>query len=93
VPYASSLAADWLPPEINVRRCQRRGAARDAVLRNWQSRHLPQGLDIGDQAWHALGAGRPKDRALDDDVWELYDNNKDWSQANDFAKHMPEKLH
>jgi hypothetical protein len=40
-----------------------------------------------------LGAGRPKDRALDDDVWELYDNNKDWSQANDFAKHMPEKLH
>ena len=24
--------------------------------------------------------------ALDDDVWELYDTSKDWSQANDLAK-------
>ena len=31
--------------------------------------------------------------ALDDDVWELYDTNKDWSQANDLSKKMPEKLH
>jgi hypothetical protein len=31
--------------------------------------------------------------AFDDDVWELYDTNKDWSQANDLAKQMPEKLH
>src|SRR5437763_3723667 len=31
--------------------------------------------------------------ALDDDVWELYDTRKDWSQANDLAKQMPEKLH
>jgi arylsulfatase len=30
---------------------------------------------------------------LDDDVWELYDCNKDWSQANDLSKQMPEKLH
>ena len=30
--------------------------------------------------------------ALDDDVWELYDTNKDWSQANDLSKQMPEKL-
>src|SRR2546423_689764 len=30
--------------------------------------------------------------ALDDDVWELYDTSKDWSQANDLAKEMPEKL-
>ena len=29
---------------------------------------------------------------LDDDVWELYDTTKDWSQANDLAKKMPEKL-
>ena len=29
---------------------------------------------------------------LDDDVWELYDTNKDWSQANDLSKQMPEKL-
>src|SRR6201991_5025174 len=29
---------------------------------------------------------------LDEDVWELYDTAKDWSQANDLAKEMPEKL-
>ena len=29
---------------------------------------------------------------LDDDVWELYDTNKDWSQANDLSKQMPDKL-
>jgi arylsulfatase len=31
--------------------------------------------------------------AFDDDVWELYDTTKDWSQANDLARQMPEKLH
>ena len=31
--------------------------------------------------------------AFDDDNWELYDTNKDWSQANNLAKQMPEKLH
>ena len=30
---------------------------------------------------------------FDDDSWELYDTNKDWSQANDLAKQLPEKLH
>ena len=30
--------------------------------------------------------------ALDDDVWELYDTSKDWSQVNDLAEQMPEKL-
>jgi arylsulfatase len=30
---------------------------------------------------------------FDDDVWELYDTTKDWSQAHDLAKQMPEKLH
>ena len=29
---------------------------------------------------------------LDDDVWELYDGNKDWTQANDLSKEMPDKL-
>jgi arylsulfatase len=29
---------------------------------------------------------------LDADVWELYDTNKDWSQAHDLAREMPEKL-
>jgi len=31
--------------------------------------------------------------AFDDDVWELYDTNSDWSQAHDLSKQMPEKLH
>ena len=30
---------------------------------------------------------------FDDDVWELYDTNTDWSQAHDLAAEMPEKLH
>ncbi|GAB3240277.1 arylsulfatase [Mycolicibacterium hippocampi] len=31
--------------------------------------------------------------AFDDDVWELYDGNSDWTQANDLAKEHPDKLH
>ena len=31
-------------------------------------------------------------RAFDDDVWELYDTNTDWTQAHDLAKENPEKL-
>jgi arylsulfatase A-like enzyme len=30
--------------------------------------------------------------ALDDDVWELYDLNTDWTQAHDIAAEQPEKL-
>jgi arylsulfatase A-like enzyme len=30
--------------------------------------------------------------ALDDDVWELYDTTKDWSQSNDLSKKFPKKL-
>ncbi|MFY9886158.1 MAG: arylsulfatase [Candidatus Cybelea sp.] len=39
--------------------------------------------------WLMTGAASP----FDDDVWELYDTNKDWSQAHDLSKQMPEKLH
>jgi arylsulfatase A-like enzyme len=31
--------------------------------------------------------------AFDDDVWELYDTNKDWTQSKDLAKENPEMLH
>jgi arylsulfatase len=31
--------------------------------------------------------------AFDDDNWELYDTNTDWSQATDLAKEHPDKLH
>ena len=40
--------------------------------------------------WLLVGEKVP---AFDDDVWELYDTSKDWSQSHDLAKQMPEKLH
>jgi arylsulfatase A-like enzyme len=40
--------------------------------------------------WLLIGEKTPP---FDDDVWELYDTNKDWSQANDLSRQMPEKLH
>jgi len=40
--------------------------------------------------WILQGEKTP---AFDDDVWELYDTNNDWSQANNLAKQMPDKLH
>jgi len=40
--------------------------------------------------WILIGEKTP---AFDDDVWELYDTNVDWSQANDLAKQMPGRLH
>jgi arylsulfatase A-like enzyme len=40
--------------------------------------------------WLLIGEKTPE---FDDDNWELYDTSKDWSQANNLAKQMPEKLH
>jgi arylsulfatase A-like enzyme len=37
--------------------------------------------------------GAVKLPAFDDDIWELYDGSKDYSQAHDLSKEMPEKLH
>jgi arylsulfatase A-like enzyme len=37
--------------------------------------------------------GAIKTIPFDDDIWELYDANSDWTQAHDLAKKMPEKLH
>ncbi len=31
-------------------------------------------------------------RAFDEDVWELYDTNTDWTQSKDLAKEYPDKL-
>jgi arylsulfatase A-like enzyme len=42
----------------------------------------------GNLPWVVVGAPPP----LSDDVWELYDTTKDWSQAHDLAKQMPEKV-
>jgi arylsulfatase len=40
--------------------------------------------------WAMGGQAMP---AFDDDVWELYDGNSDWTQSNDLSKENPEKLH
>jgi arylsulfatase len=42
----------------------------------------------GNVPWVLVG----KTPSFDDDVWELYDTNTDWSQAHDLARKMPEKL-
>ena len=40
--------------------------------------------------WLLVGEDVP---AFDDDVWELYDTTKDWTQSENLAGEMPEKLH
>ena len=40
--------------------------------------------------WVMVGGVVP---AFDDDVWELYDGNVDYSQARDLAAEQPERLH
>ena len=40
--------------------------------------------------WLLIGEKVP---AFDDDNWELYDTSKDWSQANNLAQTMPDRLH
>jgi hypothetical protein len=41
---------------------------------------------------HTYPWSKEKAPALDDDVWELYDTNNDWSQSKNLAKDMPDKL-
>ena len=41
---------------------------------------------------HTYPWSKEKVPALDDDVWELYDTNKDWSQSKNLAKEMPDKV-
>jgi hypothetical protein len=40
--------------------------------------------------WQMSGQAMP---AFDDDVWELYDGNSDWTQSRDLSKEKPDKLH
>ena len=73
-------------------RRRRARAARSAVLRDGREPgHLPQGLERGHPAQHAVAAERALP-ALDDDVWELYDGNTDWTQAHDLAAEDPDRL-
>ncbi|WP_277670663.1 arylsulfatase [Saccharomonospora viridis] len=40
--------------------------------------------------WEMVQDGQP--RRFDEDVWELYDTNTDWTQAHDLADTYPDKL-
>jgi len=42
----------------------------------------------GNMPWAVIGKQAP----LSEDIWELYDTSKDWSQSHDLAKEMPAKL-
>lgn len=48
------------------------------------------------QGWTAVAIHKkpwlPSGRGLDDDVWELYNVEEDWTQTNDLAAQEPEKL-
>jgi arylsulfatase len=65
-------------------RWRRTSANRGIYHKGWTAvtRHKTPRLLIGE-----------KTPAFDEDNWELYDTSKDWSQANNLAKQMPEKLH
>ena len=77
---------------LQLRGTRRPGAARPAVLRDGrQPRHLFQGLERGHPAQHPWLPAEVLP-ALDDDVWELYDGDTDWSQARDLAAEQPDRL-
>ncbi len=80
-----------------LQRPRRARAQEHAVLRDHgQPGDLPRRLDgLGVRSAGALAAGMPpgiKDWTPDNDRWELYHLDEDWSQANDLAAEMPEKL-
>ena len=66
----------------------------NSVFRNGrQPRHLPRRLVCQhDAAGGAVGAERDDARHPSDYKWELYNLTADYSQANDLASKMPDKL-
>ena len=102
------LEAAGLPQPISVNGIQQDPIEGTSMLYSFNDAKAPEQHDVqyfeimGNRAiyykgWSAvskhytpwINAKRP---AFDDDVWELYDGSKDWSQANDLARQMPEKL-
>jgi arylsulfatase len=50
-----------------------------------------KGWTAVDPARQSAVGRRREQPPLKDDIWELYDTTKDWSQAHDLAKQMPDK--
>ena len=73
------------------------GRLQHPVLRDHgQPRHLSRRLDgVRFRPADPVGSGLPpgiREWTPDKDMWELYNLEEDWSQANDLAAKMPEKL-
>ncbi len=79
----------------SLQRRQGGGAARDAVLRDVrQPRHLPQGLDRGDQAQDALGShGREDSRPSTTTSGSSTTPARTGARRTTSPRRMPEKLH
>ena len=70
---------------------RRAGTPRNAVLRDVrQPRHLPQGLERGHQAQHALGHGSAVCRPSTTTSGSSTTAATDWTQAHDLAAEHPE---
>ena len=69
---------------------ERRRAPHDAVLRDvLQPRHLPRGLDRGDQARHPLDARRPGEAGLRRRRLGALRHQTDWTQARTWPPTSP----
>jgi len=103
------LEAAGLPQPVSVNGIQQDPIEGTSMLYSFESAKAPEQHDVQyfeimgnrgiySKGWSAVTKHytpwlREAKPAFDDDVWELYDGSKDWSQANDLARQIPEKLH
>jgi arylsulfatase len=102
------LEAAGLPQPVSVNGIQQDALEGTSMLYSFSDARVPERHDVQyfeimgnrgiyHRGWTAVTkhytpwmmTARP---AFDDDVWELY-SDKDWSQANNLAPQMPERLH
>jgi arylsulfatase len=102
------LEAAGLPQPVSVNGIQQDPIEGTSMLYSFDNAKAPEQHDVqyfeimGNRGiyykgWSAVTKHytpwiQTKRPTFDDDVWELYDGSKDWSQANNLAKQMPEKL-
>ena len=90
---SSRCRCEGVSMPYTLRRRRRRRAPRDAVLRDvLQPRHLPQGLDRGDPAQHAVGHGRRRCRRSTTTSGSSTTRTPTGRQAHDLAAEHPDKL-
>ena len=87
----------WHQLRLHVERCESQGPQAHAILRgHGEPLHLSRRLDgLRLRSAHSWVPGLPKgirEWTPDNDKWELYNLDEDWSQAHDLADKMPQKL-